>query len=1002
MDANRQREALKVATDCITLAKSPLVTQRQHLSSGTWVQMLEDIISSPGSTPLLRAKAMSLRIQYADEHVQQDRLDQLRVTAIQLFEDVGHVHGAMDLKIRQAGKSIKKDYRHLTDELVEELKVYFRIYETNNAVSPLQAAIGAIRENIAVWQAFDLQLSLNNMTDELAKVAGATLESYLSQVRLLATWLAHSGKSAMVVEGASGLDSLIREEDCRWLKGTINHILAQAYAQLQDFKKSETSATIAVATLGELFPSDRAEATSALLQARLSMFNATRSIEVEGIINFAESEIESDLRNEALRPAIQKMEIIVAQIFVPRRDARRERWLDRMEQTARNLSRTMPEEGDIRIAAICQGRGLALLSDGQPGRSTDDDERSVAHLEEAVALYMKHQRLVEAASTRQMQALALFSMFQKTSAAATLQRCIELVSIAKDAFQAVENTSFIATSTRWHSFYLYTAWLRGWTAGSMALDALQEAEEAWADQRADMTVFATLEAVSRRQQFTSATELRDIYKRAFHICQKEDKVEEVWDWVQRAKARSLSDQLGVGMLIPATIREQVISEPRLWDIVTQEEELTQRIAASEMAVRLRLRGELHALHRRMAEEPVLKKILDLRSGTPATLSQVLRLEEQLASKSSRTNIAFVDWVEIANHIWTIVLRKDGVPQWASCGLTATGVATWKEKWLDAKPGKRPPFEDVDYDEEEDDFPLRSLDRLVAPLRRLTTEEDLLIFCPTGVLHSIPLHALFLSDCTPVILRNPVVYCASLTAFWQCCQRAETTAPTNLPWAMVGVYEKAPDRPFHQKEQEKVYRSLSRLAERHSANTVTGTSATRELFTATIQGSAVCHFHGHCILDREVLADQSLELSDGLLPVRDVFDMKLKSPHITLVACDSASQGVAAGDEPLGLITALLCAGAGSVIGTIWPTASRTGRKFADVFYAELEAQRMGLASPSEAEGGSTFNLAIAVRRTVLELRSRRKTRQPYHWAAFVLHGSWFSDFGKKAAEDQRT
>jgi CHAT domain-containing protein len=84
-----------------------------------------------------------------------------------------------------------------------------------------------------------------------------------------------------------------------------------------------------------------------------------------------------------------------------------------------------------------------------------------------------------------------------------------------------------------------------------------------------------------------------------------------------------------------------------------------------------------------------------------------------------------------------------------------------------------------------------------------------------------------------------------------------------------------------------------------------------------------------------MADQSLQLCDGPLAVRDVLSLKLRSPHITLVACDLASQGITAGDEPLGLVTALLCAGAGSVLGTLWSTASETGCVFAKRFYAEL-------------------------------------------------------------------
>lgn len=54
----------------------------------------------------------------------------------------------------------------------------------------------------------------------------------------------------------------------------------------------------------------------------------------------------------------------------------------------------------------------------------------------------------------------------------------------------------------------------------------------------------------------------------------------------------------------------------------------------------------------------------------------------------------------------------------------------------------------------------------------------------------------------------------------------------------------------------------------SYRTPIGQAATREFLTDTVQRSAVFHFHGHCILDRKVLVDQSMELADSLPPVRD--------------------------------------------------------------------------------------------------------------------------------------
>ncbi|RYP35742.1 hypothetical protein DL767_003687 [Monosporascus sp. MG133] len=984
IESHREREAFQVAENYVGLKSLRIAPAAPH-GVKYWSNLMECIINSPTATPLLKAKAMSLLVEHSED-LDRDGLDNLAAKAIQIFEEEGHVHGAMDVKIQQARMGLKEDYRYLTEELAQELKGYFASYEEGNALAPYQRAVEAILSHIQPWQGFEFRIALSNIRDELIKMAGAQLDFYLNQIRLLGTWLTHSGRSARVIESAEALDALVDEEDCRWVSGMVANIIAQAYAQLDDFDKSYAWATKAATTWGSLFPSDQAEATRTALQARLQAFQALKGVDTTDIIAFAESNIEVNLAQGLLGQAVQTMELIVSQILSPRKDPRQEQWLDRMEKHARKLSETMPEEGDVRTAAICQNRGLARLNTGQGVQDTANEEACIAYLEEAVALYTKHQRLVEAASTRQMHALALYSVFQKTGASATLERCVEIISIARDAFRALENTKFISTSTRWYSFYLYIAWLRQWTTGPVVLQALREAEEAWADERTDMTVFAALEAVRRRQHLTSAVELRDTYKRAFHICLQEGRAVDMWDWVQRAKARSLSDQLGAGVLLPATLRETVMDDPSMKELIRKEEELTQCIAASEAAVRLKLRGELHITHRLMAEQPALKAILDLMRGTPVTLDQILEFGRETKQKLPR-DIAFVDWVDVGGNFWALILKTDSQPQLVSCGIRADTIAAWKRQWLDAQPGTSPNFEDEEFEECDKEFSLRRLDQLVAPLRHLTDKGDLLVFLPTGVLHSIPLHALFVSDRTPVILRNPVVYSASLTTFWQCCRRVESAPPSALPWTMAGVFEPAAGRPFYPTERQAVYEAMRQLAEKHGGTAVSGEAVTKARFKDTIQASALYLFHGHCLLDRAALADQSLELADGLFLVHDVFDLKLPSPHITLVACDSASQGIAAGDEPLGLVTALLCAGAGSVTGTIWPTASGTGRRFAAEFYKELEAERLAMV-PTGGAGGTIINLAVSVQRAVLALRRRRETRQPYHWAAFVLHGSW--------------
>lgn len=83
-------------------------------------------------------------------------------------------------------------------------------------------------------------------------------------------------------------------------------------------------------------------------------------------------------------------------------------------------------------------------------------------------------------------------------------------------------------------------------------------------------------------------------------------------------------------------------------------------------------------------------------------------------------------------------------------------------------------------------------------------------------------------------------------------------------------------------------------------------------------------------------------------------------------------------EPLGIVTALLNAGASSVCGALWPIASGSGRTFSKFFCEAFRAADTGV---------DTIDLAVAMQSTVKRMRRDEEMEMPYNWAGFVLHGS---------------
>jgi CHAT domain-containing protein len=119
-------------------------------------------------------------------------------------------------------------------------------------------------------------------------------------------------------------------------------------------------------------------------------------------------------------------------------------------------------------------------------------------------------------------------------------------------------------------------------------------------------------------------------------------------------------------------------------------------------------------------------------------------------------------------------------------------------------------------------------------------------------------------------------------------------------------------------------------------------------------------------------------------ISDMFATPITASHFNLIACASTSQLVKKGDEPWGIVTALLCAGATSVSGTMWEVQLGAGRDFIKAMY-----QGCPKGGREEVEGGGVVDLAVRLQKTVKMMKRNPNTREPYHWAPFVLHGSWF-------------
>jgi tetratricopeptide (TPR) repeat protein len=159
----------------------------------------------------------------------------------------------------------------------------------------------------------------------------------------------------------------------------------------------------------------------------------------------------------------------------------------------------------------------------------------------------------------------------------------------------------------------------------------------------------------------------------------------------------------------------------------------------------------------------------------------------------------------------------------------------------------------------------------------------------------------------------------------------------------------------------------------SATTLPEEAATRASVAAAIEKHTVLHFAGHAFADMlEPVRSGLLLASDEVLSVADFRDRRLVLRLAILSACETGVPGLELPDEVVGLPTALVQAGAGGVIASLWPVADDSTAILMGAFHRHW---RRDQATPAEA-----------LRRAQIELRDG-SYEHLYFWAPFTYTGA---------------
>ena len=142
---------------------------------------------------------------------------------------------------------------------------------------------------------------------------------------------------------------------------------------------------------------------------------------------------------------------------------------------------------------------------------------------------------------------------------------------------------------------------------------------------------------------------------------------------------------------------------------------------------------------------------------------------------------------------------------------------------------------------------------------------------------------------------------------------------------------------------------------------------------------ILHFATHGLIDDAQPARSSILLTvdrdpaeDGLLQMREIFNLALRADLVTLSGCRTGLGQFIRGEGIDNLSRAIFYAGASSVLMSLWAVDDEASSYLMSRFYVHLRSAR---------------SIEDALRRAQLEMIRSRETSHPYYWAGFIVTGT---------------
>ncbi len=438
------------------------------------------------------------------------------------------------------------------------------------------------------------------------------------------------------------------------------------------------------------------------------------------------------------------------------------------------------------------------------------------------------------------------------------------------------------------------------------------------------------------------------------IALAENRTEDALSCVERGRSRSLLETIGSGITTAKSAKRYSVEALRL------REELNwyySRLGSDERSVKVQ--SEITRRERRLSDLLRREQSLDER-GSKSKVRRSDDFDIALVRKALGPDRALVEYVNFGGKLSAFVLTSDDLrfaEDLSDDKAIAEELERLRFQFGSLRYGRRSMSAFAGQLKNRADASLSRLrEMLIAPIEPLIADRDLVIVPSTSV-HYVPFSALF--DGSAYLVQSRRISMAPSASIWQTMRsRARSQFKSTL---LVGFADEAAP------EVENEVRAISEIVQ--GPRLFVGKDATFANFLENAGRHDLIHIacHGSFRADNPLYSN--LRLADGLINVRDISSQKFKAGLVVLSACETGVNRLFPGEEIIGLARGFLSSGVKSLVLSLWTVNDEATKRFMMGFYSFLQRGNSVEASLRHAQ-----------------ISFIAENEHPYYWSPFFAIG----------------